>query len=131
MKESTEQKLKPEELRIGNWVISPGGGTFIDNKHFPEGSFRINGNGVKQFNEGRLSFSPIQITPNILLSFAFEEKHLYEDIYEYSMGNFRLQTNLTDIFIVTGYHDGVEIQFVHQLQNLYFALTSSELTLKG
>lgn len=66
-------------------------------------------------------YSPISLTEELLLQFGFER---YLNRY-----------HINDVFFVTkdlywmnseGFED-VELEFVHQLQNLYFALTGNEL----
>jgi hypothetical protein len=80
---------------------------------------------------------PIQITEKWLLKFGFKS----DDIsWEYSkrLGNFYIMYDIeiNSIYINDGSrYDGAdipnEIKHVHQLQNLYFALTGQELTLNN
>ena len=89
-------------------------------------------------------FTPIPLTEEILLKFGFEKTDDYGDIIYYEpkdRGNrnyyicfdhedisFGLNVfgNCTNLL-----HDDSNLQFVHQLQNLYFALTGEELILKN
>lgn len=49
----------------------------------------------------------------------------------YDLGRYSLYTlDKKNYIYAVGIHDLCEIQFVHQLQNLYFALTGEELTKK-
>jgi hypothetical protein len=60
---------------------------------------------------------PIKLTDDWMFMFGFEKKSAYYTIYPVSIKRQR-----TEYF----YH-GKQIYYVHQLQNLYFALTSKEL----
>ena len=89
-------------------------------------------------------FTPIPLTEEILLKFGFEKTDDYGDIIYYEpkdRGNrnyyicfdhedisFGLNVfgNCTNLL-----HDDSNLQFLHQLQNLYFALTGEELILKN
>jgi hypothetical protein len=71
---------------------------------------------------------PITLTEEFLINFGFEE---VLNSY-YKKGFLILNSNFEPIFTDGNYIDeviGVKIEYVHQLQNLYFALTGEELTL--
>lgn len=88
------------------------------------------------------SFQPIPLTEDILLRFGFEIRTLDRNT------EYHIEILNTDVYLRHSYRggyywgfnmlerDGCEledvqpIQFVHQLQNLYFALTGEELILK-
>lgn len=128
--------MKPQELRIGNYVN-------VQNKY--ESIFRIDGiesniNDCKVIQyEGRPEYrsawysdlSPILLTEEWLINFGFK---YYDKIRKYHFGlHFRLDIRQVDnvykIFI-----DDIEIkviEYIHELQNLYFELTNEELTLKA
>jgi hypothetical protein len=82
-------------------------------------------------------YKPIPLTEEWLLKFGFKS----DDIsWEYSkrLGNFYIMYDIeiNSIYINDGSrYDGAdipkEIKHVHQLQNLYFALTGQELTLNN
>ena len=140
--------MKPSELRIGNWVINktyPGdeNPVQIDTLHdffdqYPV--VRINGDHPDHI-------SPIPLTDEWLLKFGF---FLKEEIYnEHFFKGALFQDRNSDEFVIhhgDEYHyirdisssafDGsteyrtTKIQYVHQLQNLYFALTGEELEIK-
>jgi hypothetical protein len=75
--------------------------------------------------ESQIWCKPIPLTEEWLLRFGFEKKYK-----NYEMGDFmffkgscsRISYKLSLI--------GINIKHVHQLQNLYFALTGEELKLK-
>lgn len=116
--------MKANELRIGNWVrckIYNGNNDVIIPFAFQEYSYIH-------------LFEPIPITPKILERAGFGR-------IDYYAGNpFRIGINLDNHFLLC-YHDAVamgcddsfyneafpHVKYLHQLQNLYFALTGTEL----
>jgi len=112
--------VKATELRIGNWVLSP-----------TEGEIQIE-NGW-QIDEGE-EVKPIPLTEEWLVKFGFEKMDAFgwvkdfitldESVAHYSFdmwrGTYSIEKcDMTEI--------PQEIKHVHQLQNLYFALTGQEL----
>ena len=78
--------------------------------------------GIK--DEMNQDYQPIPLTEEWLVKFGFK-KHLTEDIYPTFTKNL---LNWNDgILYLTGYGFINHIKHVHQLQNLYFALTGAEL----
>ncbi len=95
--------MKANELRIGNWV------SYL-------------GNPI-QMNLGWFThdLQPIPLTPEIMVMAGFGkggEGFYYKNGIEYNL----------DEQLLEGIGD-VPLQYVHQLQNLYFALTGQELTI--
>jgi hypothetical protein len=110
-------RIKANELRIGNWVE-----TF-------EGVIQIqNGWEIDEGNECQ----PIQLTEEWLLKFGFNK---VSDIWEFwknsgwDLRQHKLE-NKWWLFYIGQDLDCVRIDYVHQLQNLYFALTGEELEIK-
>ena len=105
--------MKAEELRIGNWVF---------NKAHER----------KQLNEIYTDcsiYDPIPLTEEWLLRFGFKCFDI-DEIGTYKKGVFVLVPNAKTHFTCT--YSGRMLRFitcVHQLQNLYFALTGQELTI--
>ena len=103
--------MKASELRIGNWVLSCSGG--IETK---VGMIAV---GID------IPFKPIPLTEEWLLKFGFE-------ITDNFQTKDRFQTHKQDGIIWFEYgYIVVELNYVHQLQNLYFALTNEELTINN
>lgn len=119
------EKLLASHLRIGNYYDSSDGLTFSITPH------DIN----ELFNDPSDDYyNPIPLTEEWLLKFGFEAE-------DNGSGTIAVFTNQIAI-----YHNGVgcfsynasfyehdnliDVNSVHQLQNLYFALTNQELTLK-
>ncbi len=109
--------MEAKELRIGNWVYNP-----VQNI-----DFQVSG-GVIATEEGRakviknyLGFIPVTLTEEWLVKLGFVKDKTGDEHYK-------------DDFIIYlpyffQYKDCVlkEIKYVHQLQNLYYALTQTEL----
>jgi hypothetical protein len=83
--------------------------------------------------------NPIPITEEWLLNFGFEDKKTCfnlsrKEILGHDFGDFAVSKyDDTQMKVWRGHkYIGVcHVQYVHQLQNLYFALTGEELTLKS
>lgn len=103
--------MNSKELRIGNWVT--------DGKN---SNFQVQLIGLKN------KFDPIPLTPKILIAAGFsliliDGKKMWkiapnDSFYLYGGNGFYCPNVMP------------EIEYVHQLQNLYFALTRTELTIK-
>lgn len=114
------------ELRIGNWITS-------ESAH--GGSWEVMPSDIERIFFNEKHYSPIPLTEEWLLKFGFKkEKNLFfppNDTPEYVYNDFNI-INQEGYFAT--YNGGpnliseVEIKSVHQLQNLYFALTEQELT---
>ncbi len=111
--------IKIEELQIGNWVLEDGEYVLVEKLEYDG---QINNN---------FDFEPIPLTEEILLKcgFEYEGNSLLINIqggeisYEYGciylgMGHYYQESNQ------------LEIKHLHQLQNLYFALTVEELNIE-
>lgn len=116
--------MDAKELRIGNFVyLSNGKENTIDLTDFAD-EFEYLGEIIP-------SFKPIQLTEDWLIKFGFilDVKNPFNwfDINDVSI-------SFVENRMVKEYGDSYnqfEIpKYVHQLQNLYFALTGEELTLK-
>lgn len=109
--------MKVEELRIGNYVKSK--------RHDLDVVTQVGKSNVwGKFNEDILPM-PIPITEDWLIKFGFESDGIewWDGIIclgIFKDGIYYLPTESLD------YRVGQEIKYVHQLQNLYFALTGSD-----
>jgi hypothetical protein len=121
--------MKAEELRIGNWIRYAGQEIELTRQKFKLSVFTL---GLDELHE------PIRLTEEWFVKFGFKPLNghefsfwldeweclsLYAEPYPKSFA-IGLSRGLKDIWS-TG-----KIQYVHQLQNLYFALTGTELTIK-
>lgn len=110
-----------KELRIGNWVE-----TYGTNGN-PEKwvKIKVNVTHIITCSTSPNLFRPIKINVSCLKKFGFE-KWTYGP---FSKGNFHLEyygngNASVDFGFRTPF---IELKYVHQLQNLYFALTGEEL----
>jgi hypothetical protein len=125
--------MNHKELRIGNYInmaeygISP---VDIEDLEFIEGCKKCNYTYIKLTEEWLEKFGFIKKYAES----AFEEGGYYLDkngnrVYSWIKGvfNLEIQSNGEIWFEVYSHYNHIE--YVHQLQNLYFALTNEELTL--
>ena len=118
--------MKANELRIGNYVSVTWNGsseiTEIEQYHVR----------LKDGFSDIESLRPIPLTKEWLLKFGFNANR-YND--EFELYPLMFDCEYTDHGEWNISYDGhplsTEVKYVHQLQNLYFALTGEELTLKS
>lgn len=107
--------MEASELKIGNLIY----------KCYPEGNEVVE---VKNISENFVnsldisSIKPIPLTDEWLFKLGF--KKVYETCYQYK------DFEINDKFIMMDIDITVQLKYVHSLQNLYFALTGEELTIK-
>lgn len=123
--------IKSNELRIGNYVLFDDGKQDKITAIWQDG---VNGNSHSRWYLERIM--PITLTGELLekLGFQNEGKRNKIIIGEYwTVGRFEISfCNPGFIYIANGYSTFYveNYKYVHQLQNLYFALTGEELTVK-
>lgn len=114
--------VKANEIRIGNWIE-------FDNRFFeihtisevfPTLNTAEFGIGVVDWN----NIKPIELTEEILFKCGFKEDDLFYHKDDIIISNF-----YEDFLTLDGY-DCSKIRYLHQLQNLYFALTNQELNIE-
>jgi len=113
--------MDEKELRIGNWITHP-----------------QNSNNYFQVNKDTFQhpdlYRPIPITEEWLLKFGFELKKVMMGGREYEgWVNFSFHIDTNYIENTLFYHwmgDKIKLKHVHQLQNIYFALTNEELKIE-
>tara|TARA_R110000796_G_scaffold95908_2_gene201357 strand:- start:694 stop:1041 length:348 start_codon:yes stop_codon:yes gene_type:complete len=115
--------MEAKELRIGNWI---------------KYNFKMQGwndvqvcandfhNGFRDDKFVSINYKPIPLTEEWLVKFGFEKLKGWDDMFYFEIDDFQIYE-----YNVSGYeYDDFNIKNVHQLQNLYFALTNEELTIK-
>lgn len=117
--------IQANELRIGNYVRLSKSVTVDENiiKVTPHDI----SNAYEQNKKGANSFlQPIPLTEHWLIDFGFEIDWIISHKDEY----FNLFQQGSEYFYTADMcnHNSIAIDSVHQLQNLYFALTGKELT---
>ena len=118
--------INPIELRIGNYVQKF---YVITKEHLVYDMYQILCGAILDTNE--YIFKGIPLTDDILVRCGFEKCDDYflpNGVIKYSNRIMKLVENI-DVFLVLDIDFHVEIKYLHQLQNLYFALTGEELTL--
>ena len=116
--------MKATELRIGNIVMCEGLIQTVEcicdtDSGEAECCLSLYGNYA-------ISISPIPLTEEWLLKFGFK---VYNEHGWYEINNYH-QINLIGDYLVNGVQCiSNKINYVHQLQNLYFATTGNELTI--
>jgi hypothetical protein len=120
--------MKANELRIGNYIGDKNDIAIVE-------SIDKDGCMVQFINDEKQGFrisepiKAIPLTEEWLLRFGFYKSDNYGndeyrlDGYSYFRGSFYISD-------CDECGESVEINFVHELQNLYFALTKKELTMK-
>lgn len=131
--------MKANELRIGNFFYDDISKSFCSIKN-------INHDGwISLFvlKDGETITEKLPIVDNIskipinkenLIKFGFIElkKHGYYDYYFTQYGAFKFDADETSSCVYIKYNDIViaYCEYIHELQNLYFALTKKELELQ-
>ena len=129
--------MKANELRIGNWLID------YENKIGKVKSIEDNNVLKVVSNEGVLIsyceielYKPIPLTEEILLKCWFYYVGDLFDCHVYRLGIINVSC-LNGVFTFSlkrdrksNYVPLKEMEYVHQLQNLYFALTGEELNIE-
>jgi hypothetical protein len=101
--------ISANELRLGNWVLRHGKPSQID-----IGDFRY---------EEYENHNPIPLTPELMEQTGFKQQG---DYLWYEKENVALEETI-DGYQLAEYSIAVGIKYVHQLQNLIFTLTGTEL----
>jgi hypothetical protein len=127
--------IKASDLRIGNWVhkihSSVNRSLYIEESDFPMETIDCGFVKVLEIAEYE-DLQPIPLTPEILEKCGFQKDSI-DFILPLKHGS--LQSPLSGEYVVFGlevndlFYDAHEsdIKYLHQLQNLYFALTCEEL----
>src|SRR5689334_713822 len=110
--------ITANELRIGNWV---------SNGHQ---NYAVDANMIYDIDAFSVRFDPIPLTPELLKTCGFKQGYrstLFLEygylVASYARDEVFHQIEVNDLTYDT--HQSV-VKYLHQLQNLYFALTGSE-----
>ena len=123
--------MQAKELRIGNWVnwVEYFDDTYIQitgmtSGNFEDVYFTWEGETERDASITKGFIKPIPLTEEILLKSGFER----------IFGGYKIETKQRYIHLHTYggriEYDTMIIKYVHQLQNLYFALTGEELNIE-
>ena len=113
--------MKANEVRIGNYIDYETEREIV--------TMQITYEYIRLIHNGDKKFKPIELTQEWLLKFGFNQisERVYIKNYHYGY-----EFGITNIFIIKNdncFMRYKHIQYAHELQNLYFALTNEELTL--
>jgi hypothetical protein len=122
--------IQSSELRIGNLIEFPKkgykGNTVAD-------IFNISTDKLNYF-AGPLDCNPIPLTEEWMLGFGFDKEEkdfgppIWDGYTEFSLNGYCFMQDRDAAWFLTGYNWNTEhFKYVHQLQNLYHALTGTEL----
>ena len=120
--------MKASELRLGNWVEQPNDGVTRVTAVLNDLQIKTETGYVDKYCR------PIPLTEEWLLKFGFKGLPVnYMGFYEFIIGTFSIIREQDEYCFPYETYNGdnidLEIKHVHQLQNLYFALTGEELEL--
>lgn len=120
--------MKANELRIGNWVTE----LLVNNNSFVDTPIQLHTVGeyvISAVNNNKVK--PIKLTEEWLIKFGFESNGIAFLKNGYIIW---IQENKYVFALYEAYSNNelfTEIKYVHQIQNLYFALTGNELEING
>lgn len=124
--------MESKELRIGNYIRDKESGRIGYVISIGEKKCTVK-MPFSKLSQSYDDFEGIDLNEDWLLKLGFEDKYLTIDkkiSSDFTMtlisdkdGGFHFMPHATLMW-------GVDLKYVHQLQNLYFALTGSELTIK-
>lgn len=131
--------MKANELRIGNVLQSIDGKTAYKILCFYGESTVLVDIGIiktptdDEHEESLESLEPIPLTEEWLLKFGFELEYKSEFRIKYTSptdASIGYDWHKMDVWGFRYFGKKIKCEYVHQLQNLYFALTGEELTIK-
>lgn len=132
--------MKAEELRIGNFVLFHEESTIFKVTGIETGGLYVKNETISTWIE-IYQFSGIPITEEWCLRFGFEVDCVYDCVLEIKDYEDKRNTFLCafsderdTVYLYHNYYSPsdyvAEVKHIHQLQNLYHALTGEELTIK-
>jgi len=117
--------MKANELRVGNWVSIRVGHPFrFELPDFADWYYDHNS------HEYGDHIHPVPVTEEWLLRFGFEKRHHYWHKSRFFVEWLFDKPKLRIVINSAESAFANSVEYVHQLQNLYFALTGEELTIK-
>jgi len=120
--------MKARDFRIGNLIKYSEDGTVFEITEIDKLGFEVKNENEETWIEHDL-FEPIQLTEEWLIKFGFK-KIGTKTYFDYHIGNFFIYIigcSLKEKNFYFSSCDEYRITTVHQLQNIYFALTGEEL----
>jgi hypothetical protein len=120
--------VQPNELRINNWII-------VNDGEKPPYNYQLTGFDIYKIDEGGSGIEPIPLTPELLEKCHWVRTITGIYVRKADRFKFRIEFAHGDVWLYVEQHDRdssieVELQYLHECQNLYFALTGKELEIK-
>ena len=139
-KSKTKIMIQANELRIGNMVQIPDRRARVS-AIFPTHFRATDKDGIDLGNSLQVNFNPIELTPDILVSHNFTEDnngHFWKDLHSHYLEFIPMPDGFYPIWASVGEMSSEpeqrvslnRINYVHQLQNLFWVLTGQELEIK-
>lgn len=132
--------IVPQEIRIGNYVSYNNQTCYVF--VIAEDVCQIRGEKISFISGSIIKYkhiAPIELNEDWLLKFGFEKKQIREELKN-KLGDYAFSLSGVSFFTLIQDSDGfmlskfetyiITVKYVHQLQNLFFALTGEELTIK-
>jgi hypothetical protein len=117
--------MEAKDLRIGNYIDYETEREIV--------TMQTTYEYIRLIHNGNKNFKPIPLTEEWLLKFGFEEYEFEDEVFGYVLNDFgyinEYQFRIRIFIDFEGIIIPKAIKTVHELQNLYFALTNEELTL--
>jgi hypothetical protein len=110
--------IQANELRLDNYIYKLGNVIQVENETFRNVSSML------------FPYEPIPITVEWLLRFGAAPFFMNGLQTHFRIGLHMIRFDGDDFYLELGKGMNIELTHIHQLQNLYFALTQTELTLK-
>jgi hypothetical protein len=127
--------IQANDLRIGN-LFYLNDDDLIENQNVYEGIaiHKITGEDVNMADfsndDFNMFYKPIPITEEWILRFGAAPFFMNGLQTHFRIGLHMIRFDGDDFYLELGKGMNIELTHIHQLQNLYFALTQTELTLK-
>lgn len=118
--------MKAQELRIGNYVEFSTPALSINIKEL---SHKVSSKDLVNLEENKILLEPIPLTEEWLVKLGFDSTPHHENVVYYYNVNFDFRIEAYSNGYIS-FEEWADLKYVHQLQNLYFALTEQELTIK-
>jgi len=127
--------IQANELRIGNIIDYFGNMCIVKSIKYDPAYYLIvatDTNGYTQYGNNIDAFEPIPLTEDWLLRFGFEKDSIIGLYILFKIGYFKVWFDVkNNTYLIDNVRDiKLYIKYVHQLQNLYFALIGEELKVK-
>lgn len=118
--------MKPQDLRLGNWVVLDWTG---DKHPFNEEVQISNFVVLKEFEDGQRQYSGIVLTEEWLKKFGFEKIDSPQNGEHWNFEGVKIWQDEQSFYHINS-ETCTHFDCVHSLQNWYFAVTEEELKLK-